>query len=69
MFSPLAHRLRTVLLAAGGLLGGAAGLLAQNTVNLPKVRMINADRINGSPPAAVPSRTGSRSLCGRETSG
>src|SRR2546422_9206376 len=34
MFSPLAHRLRTVLLAAGWLLGGAAGLRAQNTVNL-----------------------------------
>ena len=34
MSSRLAHRLRTVLLAAGWLLGGAAGLRAQNTVNL-----------------------------------
>src|SRR5216117_3297290 len=30
----LAHRLRAVLLAAGWLVAGAAGLLAQNTVNL-----------------------------------
>src|SRR6266487_323497 len=34
MSSRLAHRLRAVLLAAGWLVAGAAGLLAQNTVNL-----------------------------------
>ncbi len=34
MSSRLAHRLRAVLLAAAWLLGGAGGLLAQNTVNL-----------------------------------
>jgi len=34
MLSRLAHRLRAVLLAAGWLVAGAAGLLAQNTVNL-----------------------------------
>src|SRR5881628_967833 len=34
MSSPLAHRLRAVLLAAAWLVAGAAGLLAQNTVNL-----------------------------------
>ena len=34
MSSRLANRLRPVLLAAGWLLGGTAGLLAQNTVNL-----------------------------------
>jgi hypothetical protein len=34
MSSRLIHRLRAVLLAAGWLVAGAAGLLAQNTVNL-----------------------------------
>ncbi len=34
MSSRLAHRLRAVLLAAGWLVAGAPGLLAQNTVNL-----------------------------------
>src|SRR5881392_456849 len=34
MSSRLAHRLRAELLVAGWLVAGAAGLLAQNTVNL-----------------------------------
>src|SRR5437773_10703910 len=34
MSSRLAHRLRAVLLAAAWLVAGAAGLVAQNTVNL-----------------------------------
>src|SRR5438874_1559375 len=34
MLSRLAHRLRAVLLAAGWLVAGVTGLLAQNTVNL-----------------------------------
>src|SRR5436309_14920948 len=49
MSSRLAHRLRAVLLAAGWLVAGAAGLVAQNTVNL-QGRVTGAA---GAPPVAA----------------
>src|SRR5437762_9010992 len=76
MSSRLAHRLRAVLLAAGWLVAGAAGLLAQNTVNLngrvagaagaplAAAQVTVSNRETGQQRSAVTSATGTYTIVG-----
>src|SRR5438046_7750765 len=76
MSSRLAHRLRAVLLAAAGLVAGAAGLVAQNTVNLQgrvtgasgaalaSAQLTVSNRETGQQRSAVTSATGTYTIVG-----
>src|SRR5436305_11559787 len=76
MSSRLAHRLRAVLLAAAELVAGAAGLVAQNTVNLngrvtgaagaplAAAQVTVSNRETGQQRSAVTSATGTYTIVG-----